>query len=202
MRDHIYLYDSLVETIPQLNTQKDPVIVDIGSGPGILLQRIRHRFPEAYLIGLDRSIDMQMVAKNLCLDRTVFLIIGDAEQIPLKNSSVDFIISRFSACYWNDIHHAFDEMDRILRSKGIGILQMINKDYSKIRLMILKTLMKIHQTPSDIRTYHIDSFKIAYSIETTLRILEKTAFRILSIDQKKNDWMYTIIFQKPDSKEK
>ena len=198
MMNHIPLYDSLIKTITQDYHMNNPVILDIGSGPGILLERVYHNFPQSYLIGLDRSPEMQMTAQNHLKNQPIHLVIGDSEFIPLQHDSVDIIISRFSVCYWNNVQNAVQEIKRILRPNGFGFFQMLNKDFSKFRLMMMKLLMNIHHTPPDVLSYHIDTFKIAYSIDEINNILEESSFRIIQINGTRKEWMYTIIFQKPD----
>jgi hypothetical protein len=62
--------------------------------------------------------------------------------------------------------------------------------------MLIKTLMKVHQTPADVLSYHMDAFNIAYSQVEMIRFLDESSFQIISVNGKKKEWMYTIIFQK------
>lgn len=196
MNDYLYLYDSLVEKVQNVCKTTDPIILDIGSGPGILLKQIHQIFPQSHLIGLDRSIEMQMSAKKHRKDQSIHLIVADAEHLPIEDDTVDIVISRFSVCYWDDLKNAIKEIKRVLRPNGFGLFQLLNKDVSKFRLMMIKTMMKFHHTPPDVIMYHIDAFKIAYSPDEIIRVLEDSSLKINKVIGKRKDWMYTIIFQK------
>jgi len=57
-------------------------------------------------------------------------------------------------------------------------------------------LMKFHQTPPDVLSYHMDAFNIAYSQDEMKRFLDESPFQIVRVNGTKKEWMYTIIFQK------
>ena len=106
--------DALVEA----SMNKDVTILDLGTGTGFLARIVlKHDFN---VIGLDISEDMLAVAKKKAPDTT--LVRGDAERIPLKDDSVDLIVSRW--VLWTLPHpgSALEEVVRVLKPDGRVIL--------------------------------------------------------------------------------
>lgn len=92
--------------------------VDIGSGPASLAIAVAQR-SDLSVIALDYSDDMhEAAARNINeagLSDRICLICADVHAIPLDDDSADFIISRGSMYFWDDICTAFREIYRILK---------------------------------------------------------------------------------------
>jgi ubiquinone/menaquinone biosynthesis C-methylase UbiE len=89
-------------------------ILDLGSGPGDLLARLRDEAPAATLIGVEPSDDMRTISAA----RGITTVDGRAEQLPFADSSADLILSTLSAHHWDDAAAAFAEIRRVLRPGG------------------------------------------------------------------------------------
>lgn len=95
--------------------------LDAGSGPGSLSIALAS-FPEFKVYALDHSPESNKIAeKNIeeaGLSDRIKVIEGSVEDIPLESGSIDLIVSRGSAFFWEDLDKAFSEFERILRPGG------------------------------------------------------------------------------------
>jgi len=112
--DERFWEDAIVNT----SINKNAIILDLGTGTGFLARIIlKNGFN---VLGLDLSKNMLAVAKKKAPE--TFLVRGDAENIPLKDSSVDLIVSRW--VLWTLPHpwEALEEIVRVLKPDGRVIL--------------------------------------------------------------------------------
>ena len=90
------------------------VILDIGAGPGDVLQELRRLAPDASLIGVEPSERMRAIADS----RGIREVAGRAERLPVPDQSVDLVLSTLSSHHWDDPAAAFAEMGRVLGEGG------------------------------------------------------------------------------------
>jgi len=97
----------------------DSVILEIGPGPGVLLEQLALRGKAA--IGLDLSPGMlaQAQARLRSKGMLVNLINGDAVRIPLADGCVDVVVATFAFSAMPDGTAAMQEMARVLRPGGL-----------------------------------------------------------------------------------
>ena len=175
-------------------------IVDIGTGPGLLLTEIHQLIPDAILLGIDPSIDMLEMAKkhmsNYSPETYASIIIGSSEKIPLKDNTVDIIVSRFSLIYWKKPEKSIMDIYKILKPRGRVIFEVLNRDYPSWKLFLTKIHMYLNSAGKNVIKYHFDAYKIAFNIEQLERILKKNNFKIIKKIGKKKYWKFTIIAEK------
>lgn len=98
-------------------------IVDLGAGSGMLLGRLRERFPTAKLVGVDLHPEMLAVAREHLVGSNVELVQADlATPIPIADGSVDVVVS---ALTFHELPHPPDLLAnaaRILRPGGHLVL--------------------------------------------------------------------------------
>ena len=92
-------------------------LLDIGTGPGMLLAELARLRPDLHLTGIDLSADMvEVAAENLGGKGTVQ--VGDVARLPFEDRSFDVIVSSFSSHHWDDPEAAAPELARVLRPGG------------------------------------------------------------------------------------
>ncbi len=95
----------------------DAAVLDVGTGPGVLLVELARLRPDLALTGLDLSPDMVAAAsKNLGARGTVQ--VGDVTDLPFADGSFDLIVSSLSLHHWEDPEAAVPQLARVLRPGG------------------------------------------------------------------------------------
>ncbi|MBO0867053.1 MAG: class I SAM-dependent methyltransferase [Micromonosporaceae bacterium] len=95
-------------------------VLDVGTGPGVLLVELAARRPDLRLTGVDLSADMVATARrNLTpfADRARAHV-GDVTSLPFEDQSFDLIVSSISTHHWDDPEGAVPELARVLRPGG------------------------------------------------------------------------------------
>ncbi|XXT14725.1 class I SAM-dependent methyltransferase [Sorangium sp. So ce429] len=109
-------YDRLAALVPEGD---EAVVLDLGCGDGLLLERIRQRRGScARLIGLDMSADELAVAARR-LGPDVLLLNERAQAISLPPASVDVVLSHMALMLMGDPASAIAEIHRVLRPGGV-----------------------------------------------------------------------------------
>jgi demethylmenaquinone methyltransferase/2-methoxy-6-polyprenyl-1,4-benzoquinol methylase len=101
--------------------------LDIGAGTGDLTIELLHGSdPASAVIALDLAPRMLAIAQRRLrvrgLDRRARVAIGNAEQVPLPDASVDRVVSGFTLRNIGDLPRALREMHRVLRPGGRAVL--------------------------------------------------------------------------------
>jgi ubiquinone/menaquinone biosynthesis C-methylase UbiE len=103
-----------------------PTIVDVGTGPGMLLIAIAARCPTASIIGIDPAEPMRAAAiRRLArshLGGQVAVIAGAAELLPLPDASVDLVVSSLASHHWSEPETAIRELLRVLRPGASALI--------------------------------------------------------------------------------
>ncbi len=95
-------------------------VLDVGTGPGVLLVELAARRPDLQLTGIDLSADMIAAAtRNLePFGTRASAHVGDVTNLPLQDRSFDLIVSSLSLHHWDDPDAAVPELARVLRPGG------------------------------------------------------------------------------------
>lgn len=186
--------------IVKANTQTSQgVILDLGAGPGLLSIEILRQIPGSTVIGVDPLMKMLRLAKDNVRHSDVSgfePVLGVSENLPLSDTSVDTIVSRFSLPYWEHADESFSEMNRILKPQGRVVLEALNKKFPRWKLYGIKIGMLFKQAGRDVTRYHTDAYARAHSQEEVELFFTNSGFTILEKVGKKNEWKFIIIAEK------
>ena len=196
MKKYPELYKYLAGIVKRYYDTKSSVIVDLGAGPGLLSKELHNQIPNAKIIGVDPFDKMLKLAKTNADFSNFELKLGSSDNIPVDDSSVDIVVSRFSLSYWKNPKKSFIEINRILKKDGFVILEAINKDFPTWRLFLIKLHMLFNKAGADVTKYHIDVYKFAYTIKQVEDFLIDSDFSIVEKEYKKSDWKFLIIAKK------
>jgi ubiquinone/menaquinone biosynthesis C-methylase UbiE len=101
-------------------TPDGAAVLDVGTGPGVLLVELADRRPDLRLTGVDLSADMiAAAARNLERfgDRARAQV-GDVTRLPFPDQSYDVIVSSLSLHHWANPAAAAPELARVLAPGG------------------------------------------------------------------------------------
>ena len=113
------LYRRLARDLAPLAPEGGAVL-DVGTGPGVLLLELAQQRPDLTLTGLDRSPDMVAAAQHKLarLGTRATAVTGDAADLPFPDASFDLIVSSASLHHWEHPENAAPELARVLRPGG------------------------------------------------------------------------------------
>lgn len=102
------------------STPHGATVLDIGTGPGVLLTELAERRPDLTLIGVDLSADMVAAAtRNLApFAGRASVKRADVAELPFADASVDVVVSSLSLHHWDRPEEAIGELGRVLRPGG------------------------------------------------------------------------------------
>lgn len=198
MKKYPKLYENLAGIVKKNTpkTVKKPCIVDLGCGPGLLSSEISKKIPKAKIVGIDLSVKMLEIANKNVEKENFKTMIGSSENIPLEDNSADIVVSRFSLTYWGNPKESFKEINRVLKPGGRVILECLNKDFTRWRLFLIKIHMFLRSAGSDVARYHVDAYKIAYTIGSVKKLFSDAGFKIIYEKDVEKDWEFTVIAEK------
>jgi ubiquinone/menaquinone biosynthesis C-methylase UbiE len=112
-------YRRLAQDIAQAAPQ-NAAVLDVGTGPGVLLAELARLRPDLKLTGIDLSPDMIAAAdRNLApYEDRASAQVGDVTQLPFADRSFELIVSSLSLHHWDDPDAAVMELARVLRPGG------------------------------------------------------------------------------------
>lgn len=107
-------------------------LLDVGTGPARLLQRIHELAPGMELAGIDLSPSMLAAARrNLAeagLAEKVRIEHGSAEKIPFPSCAFDIVVSTASIHHWKNPTACLNEVYRILKPGGDALVYDLVSD--------------------------------------------------------------------------
>ena len=124
---------------------KDNVIADIGCGTGFVFELISKKYKNQNInfYGIDPAKGMLKIANNKIKDKRITFKEGSFEKIPLKNNSVDKIISTLALHWATSIDNGLKELKRVLKRKGsIDILMVEKNDGKEFKKLVFRVMKK------------------------------------------------------------
>jgi ubiquinone/menaquinone biosynthesis C-methylase UbiE len=154
----------------------EPVLVDLGTGPGILALQVHRILPHAKIIGVDPSREMLNIARINASESGMENFdarLGRAEEIPIETDSIDLVFSQFSFHEWQDQAKGLEEVFRILRPGGWFVLRDFNGGwFSGWKRNLVKLLCAaVGESYED----HLEMFQ--FSFDRVASFLEAAGFR-------------------------
>jgi len=104
-------------------------VADIGTGPGHLLRYLGSRRPDLRLSGVDLAPAMFRGRRRTSSEGpTASLVAGDAQALPIKTGSLDWVVSSFSFHIWPQPQQGVREMLRVLKPQGRAWIYEMNRE--------------------------------------------------------------------------
>ena len=106
--------------------------VDLGCGAGQLVIELARKAPGLHISGIDLSekmiVDASQSAQQAGLKDRVEFRLGNVEQIPFPDQSLDLVISTASLHHWTDPVKVLNEVDRVLKPGGAFYVFDLRRD--------------------------------------------------------------------------
>lgn len=119
------IYPVIAEQIKQKTGITRGTCLDAGCGGGYLGIALAG-ITELFIYLFDKSPEMlEIAARNIAahgLQQRSRTLLGDVHEIPLKDQSVDLVISRGSVFFWENQQRAFQEIYRVLAPQGAAFI--------------------------------------------------------------------------------
>lgn len=95
-------------------------VLDVGTGPGVLLVELAKQRSDLDLTGVDLSTDMVAKAQRnvTAFGDRVRVQAADVASLPFSDGSFDLVVSSLSMHHWDHPEAAAPELDRVLRPGG------------------------------------------------------------------------------------
>ncbi len=130
MIKHSYLamqpiYPLLVQQFIDDYDLSDGVACDIGTGPGFLgLELAKASNMKIIFLDIDEGAlsKAKDTFESIEADNEVEFVLSPVEKIALPDESVDFVMSRGSVFFWDDVVAGIKEIYRILKPGGVAVV--------------------------------------------------------------------------------
>jgi malonyl-CoA O-methyltransferase len=126
----------LLERLDYVKLQPQ-VVLDLGSGTGFCAAALAQRYKKARVIALDIAPAMLLQARNKLspLDRLFNnrqrFVCADADFLPLKDQSVDLVVSNLTLQWCPNLDQTFAEARRVLKPNGLFMFSTLGPDTLK-----------------------------------------------------------------------
>jgi ubiquinone/menaquinone biosynthesis C-methylase UbiE len=113
--------DPMEEVLSLLPNRFDGVLLDVPVGTAVFTIPLYHRYSKATIIGVDSSMNMLRKAKMRLQEQgvnNVHLLKADATNLPIRDATVDIVLSMNGWHAFADKRHTTAEMKRVLRKDG------------------------------------------------------------------------------------
>lgn len=119
------------EMIERLDLLKiDPqMLLDLGAGTGLQSRRLNRRFPRARVLAVDLALPMlQEARRHKSWRQRQWYLQADAEQLPLRDQSLQMVFSNFVLQWLPDPLPALRELRRVLQPEGLILCSSLGPD--------------------------------------------------------------------------
>jgi ubiquinone/menaquinone biosynthesis C-methylase UbiE len=175
-----YVEATTRETLKRMPMTPASRVLDVGCGTGELLRRLRAKYPDAVLAGLDPVAEMLAVAKDK-LSGKEDLRIGYADTLSWHAGTFDVVVSCNMFHYITHPVDALREMARVLRPGGALVLTDWCDDYLACRICNLYLRLTNR------------AFYKTYRKAECLDLLRRAGFTHINLERYKINWLWGLM---------
>lgn len=183
---------------PALSEQ--PVIMDLGTGPGVMLRALKERYPAARIIGVEAAPYMLAAAREI-LPGGAELLEADLHdpRLPLAENSVDVALAAVVLHEMNQPVRALQEVHRLLKPGGrLCVLDWVRAPLAQYLAAEGREDVFAPQCDTaaleDVFIHFIEHNR--FSSADLCHLLERTGFKVLSVTPLRNGQFARIFAEK------
>jgi ubiquinone/menaquinone biosynthesis C-methylase UbiE len=141
----------ITSALLNINKDKKIKILDLGCGPGELINELTDKFNNIEITGIDFSGKMLEISKKR--NPSVNHIKMDAAELSKLNDKYDIVICTHSLPYYKEPKKVFEQLCRLLSDSGLVLVGFASGDsfYDKLILSFVKLTTGKANYPSDIK---------------------------------------------------
>ena len=114
-----FVFSSEVEALREMLPEGDRLTgIEVALGTG--------RFSEA--LGIKEGIEPSVKMRAKAVKRGIEVVDGVAEHLPYGDLRFDFVLMAFCISYFDDLHVAFREANRVLKQSGVLVIGFIDRN--------------------------------------------------------------------------
>lgn len=137
--------------LKHLDIQSDDVILDVGCGGGININRMAEKAKKVY--GVDYSIESVKLSREVNREYIeqgkVEVLEGNVQSLPFDDESFDIVTAFETIYFWPDIEKCFGEVKRVIKPGGIFLIGMESNGSDNL-------VMKVSEKLIDMTVYNDD----------------------------------------------
>ncbi|WP_135852334.1 class I SAM-dependent methyltransferase [Halorussus salinus] len=111
-------WNTAKNVLARMPVEEGDTVLDLGTGSGYAVRALRDTKGAGRAYGLDGSPEMARNATGYTDDPQVGFLVGDFDDLPFADDSVDHVFTMEAFYYANDPHQALREIARVLRPGG------------------------------------------------------------------------------------
>ena len=135
--------------LKHLDIKSDDVILDVGCGGGININRMSKKAKMVY--GVDFSIESVKLSREVnrqeIYDGKVKVLEGNVANLPFEDDSFDIVTAFETVYFWPNIEKCFGEVKRVLKPGGIFLIGMESNGSDNL-------IMKVSEKLIDMTVYN------------------------------------------------
>jgi ubiquinone/menaquinone biosynthesis C-methylase UbiE len=128
-----YLAETTRRTLAHIRLAPAEILLDVGSGTGVMLREAADRFPGSVLVGVDLSLAMLQAARHAGTRHG--LLAADAARLPVATGTCDVVVTASSLHFWPDPASGVRELARVVRPGGTLVVTDWCNDFRTTRLV-------------------------------------------------------------------
>ena len=173
-----YVEATVGRAVASMERVGDAMVLDVATGTGELVRRLRASHPHASLVGADLSLGMLRQAIAKAAPPGARWVQASAAQLPFLDETFDWVVCVNSFHCFREPARALQEMRRVLRPGGQLLLLDWCDDYLTCKLCSIW----LRWTDS--------AFYQAYTTRTCRQLLEETGFTVERQEHFRVGWLW------------
>ena len=131
--------------LKHLDIQDDDIVLDIGCGGGININRMSKKAKKVY--GVDYSIESVNLSREVnrqeIYDGKVEILKGNVQDLPFEDNTFDIVTAFETVYFWPNIEKSFGEVKRVLKPGGIFLIGMESNGNDNLTMKISEKLINM-----------------------------------------------------------